>query len=133
SAIARKEGLHRFRMREIQAAFPCQQKLSAHRRHGIVQLDGSAGSHRCFRRHESGRSAADYHHRCHQNVTALLQEARVWRMVHNCMATTTTPTTFVQSTLKRALHLYISRVILAHHCWSVSCRHTTLEKRWPSQ
>ena len=57
--IAREKFLRRFRVREVQAAFPGQEKLATDRRHGVIEIDLCAGGTRCLRGHEPGRSSAD--------------------------------------------------------------------------
>ena len=57
--ITREKLLSHFRVRKIQPAFPGQEKLATDRRHAIVEIDLCAGSTRCLRGHEPGRSSAD--------------------------------------------------------------------------
>ncbi len=57
--VAREKFLRRFRVREIQATFPCQKKFAADRCHGIVEIDLRACGTRRLRGHESSRSSAD--------------------------------------------------------------------------
>jgi hypothetical protein len=57
--IAREKFLRRFRVCEIQAAFPGQEELATDRRHGVIEIDLCAGGTRHLRGHEPGRSSAD--------------------------------------------------------------------------
>ena len=57
--IAREKFLRRFRVREIQAAFPGQEELATDRRHGVIEIDLCADGTCRLRCHEPGRSSTD--------------------------------------------------------------------------
>ena len=59
-AITRHEGPGGLGVREIQAAFTCQQKLAAHRRHGVIHLyqNGRTRTGQNFSGHQARRATA---------------------------------------------------------------------------
>ena len=60
--VAAGKGLVRLGMREVEPALACQQKLAAHRGHGVKQVRGHAALGQHFCRHEPGGATANDGH-----------------------------------------------------------------------
>src|SRR5436190_9277568 len=78
-AVAGKESLDGFGMREIHAAFTGEQKLAADRWHGVVQIDVEAAADQNFRSHEPGWPAADNRNGWNVNVIQRLLQRELFR------------------------------------------------------